>query len=269
MSELNEMRPETIAVLGSRRYCQDSRAEAIMSVIGATNWYTESNSASRRHSSTSMVLGTYSFLFVEEVFRKLGASFFNATLIRSLSSNELLRRPSIQGSLLPFCSVESSGVEEKTVQKWSFPESDHPSVRTWRIQTDGSVYIPHAGMLVSSDETEPSLPLRRCQIILAYPLEDDLKRYDDIPNDDPFQMVDLKDWAKNWMPSSPNYAVALTKSIVPGYQGLVIRGILLKQVDIQPTTLVKVGVFTTSSFMWREPFLNTEPARQVLNWVVL
>jgi hypothetical protein len=266
MKELNSMRPETITLLGAERYCEDSRAEAIMSVLGVTDWYTR---ATREGKNRNMVLGTYPLEFLRAAANRIGASFFNAVIVRSSSTDELLQKPSIRGSLLPFRPMERSGAEARFISKWGFEEEDHPSVKSWVIQADGSVRVSSAGILASStNESKPAIPL--CEICLAYPLDMRFKAKRPLQNDR-LQIVDIQEWSNTWLPISNNYAVALTRSRVPNRNGYCIRGILLKQVvGPDPGVLVKVGVFTTTSLYSRgHPSSATEPDPEPVDWTVL
>jgi hypothetical protein len=73
LKELDSIRPEAITLLGAERYCQDSRAEAIMSVLGVTDWSTRAVGEGKNR---NMVLGTYPLEFLRAAAERLGASFF-------------------------------------------------------------------------------------------------------------------------------------------------------------------------------------------------
>lgn len=57
ITELPEMTPITALVLGDQRYCESPRAEAIMSVVGCTDWFL--NDTSDDPGNRQLVLGRY------------------------------------------------------------------------------------------------------------------------------------------------------------------------------------------------------------------
>jgi hypothetical protein len=82
MSQILDSKPLTILALGNQRYCEENRAVAIMSVIGAKKWYKAlpvNGSGVRMNVDKDLVLGTYPLAFVEEVRARLGVEFFRST----------------------------------------------------------------------------------------------------------------------------------------------------------------------------------------------
>jgi hypothetical protein len=143
-----------VAILGlaNRRYCQDRRAEAIMSAVGATKWFKISSSDPRE---AETVLRQYPLSFVNEVRDYMGSSIF-FTSIPGLGFTGVLDRffgshgrdysgaLDAVGSLLPF----SFGSD--TFVMINGRPTPHPSVATSTIEKSGSVRIP-AGIVMSSD----------------------------------------------------------------------------------------------------------------------
>lgn len=88
MSELIWMSPSAVFTFGQLRQCSESRAEAIMSVIGATQWY-EDHIAEHGTAppEADLVLGLYPVAFLNEAASKLGPTFFTGapTDLRYLS----------------------------------------------------------------------------------------------------------------------------------------------------------------------------------------
>jgi hypothetical protein len=61
--------------MGSRRECTHNRGEAIMSVLGATDWH-------RNYEETKLIKGLYPWQFVQEVLKKVGpVEFFGASTL--------------------------------------------------------------------------------------------------------------------------------------------------------------------------------------------
>ncbi|KAF1985872.1 hypothetical protein K402DRAFT_394472 [Aulographum hederae CBS 113979] len=69
-----------ILALGDRRTCTGRRAEAIMSVIGATKWYSGADQSRREQ---NLVLGKYPLDFVQEVQSLIPRAFFGAIMKNS------------------------------------------------------------------------------------------------------------------------------------------------------------------------------------------
>lgn len=136
------------------RQCTGRRAEAIMSVLGVTEWFTEP--ASR----DDLVLGMYPVSFVNEAIRKIGPEFF--------LSKKPTGRPftflsyflgSMRGSLLPFEPLDHTSLRGRRPLKMShyqvYDPRFHPSVSSWSLLPSGSFKIARAAILASSLNPHP------------------------------------------------------------------------------------------------------------------
>lgn len=156
---INSDHPLNILSVGTSRHCKDSRSEAIMSVVGARDWYVDSIGGPDREES--LVLGTYNIAFLQELRDKYGHLFFllrpaNYGYVRDLwgsTQEEALSKQQQHmgqplGTMLPFW-------ESGTIYDLKFLPPllntvcsiAHPSVQTWVLRPDGSVYIPQAAII--------------------------------------------------------------------------------------------------------------------------
>ena len=155
MDHLLFISPMDILVLADRRQCKKdkNRAEAIMSAIGAVEWY--------RDTATSKVLvhNRYPISFLTEVRAKVGDGEFFRSRFLNYAALKIAKNfdktgelPSAAGTVLPF-GVDSTfdvaysqlGIDLDPVQQES-----HPSLQTWRIQLDASVTLTKVGILAST-----------------------------------------------------------------------------------------------------------------------
>lgn len=156
------------------RTCRMRRAEAIMSAIGATQWY---HHVPRAHHEQHLVLGVYPVQFLREVRRLFGDAFFASQFAVCCEFwdvyedvDERLRRPRedqagpvamastnprgafVVGTMLPFNSLRCSS--RRWCLNWPHsPESDRslPSNRTWELGDDGRVIMAEVSLIASSD----------------------------------------------------------------------------------------------------------------------
>lgn len=95
-------------VLGKLRQCSESRAEAIMSVICATNWFTSASAQTNRvPRENNLALGVYPLVFVQEVAEQVGEVFY-CTLKSTPVSSSYWTAPFAQQaveSMLPFAAA--------------------------------------------------------------------------------------------------------------------------------------------------------------------
>jgi hypothetical protein len=78
LTQMLDISPLKILVLANQRYCKHSRAQAIMSVLGATKWFSRCREEhGSRPSEDNLVLGTFPVEFVREVKTQLGVEFFS------------------------------------------------------------------------------------------------------------------------------------------------------------------------------------------------
>lgn len=151
--------PTIVCSMASTRQCTGSRAPAIMSALGVTEWYKQCamNTAqfeSNDPSAEPLLHGAYPADFIREAFSKFGATFFEsmpADIGISAEPSAAIRARTVLGSMMPFTNGELG-----LSRIWGSHDHlrvdpcDHPSVRSWNIREDGSVAIPHAGLVASS-----------------------------------------------------------------------------------------------------------------------
>ncbi|MCJ1387454.1 hypothetical protein MMC18_000297 [Xylographa bjoerkii] len=270
--DINWVSPGTVFTLGQLRHCSENRAEAIMSVVGATDWFT-SRLDEQRHPppEDSLVLGYYPGAFLNEARRKIGPTFFTAvpsdlrylTGAIDLSGGTwaILDNGRAVGSALPFT---SSSTHLQPPQKYAPAAWNHPSLADWNIQNDGSIRVRRAGIFTYS-ETDAIEKIEDDWI--TAPLIDENGQIT-LDSEVGLARGDLEDWLRDFsVPSeAPNYAVCLYQQIylsqeIPGPQS----GILLKQVKAKGphVTLVKVGLYLTYSC-----FARDVPTTEV-DWIIL
>jgi hypothetical protein len=79
LSSLLTMSRPTILILGNQRQCLERRAEAIMAVLDATEWFSTSSEGS---AEDELVLNLYPIDFVNEIRAKIGpATIFSSESI--------------------------------------------------------------------------------------------------------------------------------------------------------------------------------------------
>jgi hypothetical protein len=244
--------PSAVFTFGQFRQCTESRAEAIMSVVGATDWYrTHVAKTKTAPSEANLVLGLYPLPFVSEAAKKLGPTFYTAipSELQYLQSVVDLSRghweftadPHPVGSLLPF-SKGPGYFHVPTAPLMA--EQHHPAVREWEICRDGSVTIKKAGILTLSSVDE-------AEAIVFAPLYDgDETIHYDTPVRQ-VEAVDLGGWLADFEDPdrAPNYAVSLYQMTHFNNSVGLHVGLLLKSCGNfgAQTKLVKVGIFFTKA----------------------
>lgn len=156
------MRNQPPALVFSRalmRQCTGSRAPAIMSALGVTDWY-EKRIAQQSEmqspvggSQECLLFGMYPLDFVQEALLKLGASLLGPMTMQFGLDEETmsaLRKREIVGSLISFARRDTVEVGIIGGSSTLLAPRDHPAVRTWTILHDGSVRINQAGIVASS-----------------------------------------------------------------------------------------------------------------------
>jgi hypothetical protein len=146
-------------VLGANRVSTSPRAPAIMSAIGATDWFRGRTMQQFQspEEADQLVLGSYPLDFVEEVRNLCGAEFFScstatATLvIDPASGTEPAPGYPLRGTMLPFMPVPDE-LYQSTFESADSDghDIDHPSVGSRRIHRDGSVTLPTAAIVASN-----------------------------------------------------------------------------------------------------------------------
>ena len=146
MVQLINLSQLTPLILGAKRICTHCRAKAIMSVIGATNWFQTNDFAQFRspESADDMVFGLYPPAFIDEVRKCVGASFFlcenEATTLKTSSNRgDRVRQMNVlQETMLPF-SRDSAGRFSATAQKRK-GFVDHPTVAESTLGAGGGLF---------------------------------------------------------------------------------------------------------------------------------
>lgn len=251
MSELLAMSRPTILVLGNRRQCLERRAEAIMAVLDATDWFcADLDDANEK----DLILDTYPLEFINDVCRKIGpATFFSADSVDPYFFNvmkQLSRSQEVSpvGSLLPF----GTGAPKIFHEFGSNPGlSPHPTTDTWTVEKNGCVCITKA-LIVSSSTHEPGNESRTRPAVVFGPIVGSGNHRLILPQPN----MDLHQWIHSYEPSFPNYAVSMFISPKASV------GVILKQ--IAPGVLVKIG-----SFMENAVTDYLLPDAQEVHWTVL
>lgn len=232
------------------RYCKRSRAEAIMSVVGVTDWYHDRLNTGRLHETNreDLVLDKYPQVFLEEAIRKLGASFFSTNprffdLMKPLciirhddGTFQEVRVVDGKGTLLPVVSEPKYLVYQRV---FDMPSGvcDHPSLQTWHLLPDGSFQLAEVGIVATSADPE------REPIVVE--LLDAPRPGGGISpgRSDQLKDVDLRKYLQSFMPKE--YKVAV--SIYSGPE--VMSGLILLErqlvFNVKPKSrqFVKVGIF--------------------------
>jgi hypothetical protein len=238
--------PIDVLVLGNLRQCSDSRAQAIMSVLGATDWFTQCLGQTRPlPSEGNLILGMYPLEFVQEVAQKFGGSFFSS--IKSSPTRLRLLRAALTGqslgSMLPF-SIPKFRPSITTMGSSNGNMEDHPAVTTWSVLPGGSVKTDFVGIVASSQETSSSG-------IQAWTIVTHGQKSS-------FVHAELRDTLRRLSKTYLWYAVALSRDSV------MLSGIIFQSARLKLQSkryMIKVGYFHT---------LQREfPISQHVNWLVL
>ena len=241
LQKLHTLTRPLILAIGHDRQCTRRRGEAIMSAVGATEWFRASSGR-----EDNLVLGRYPLTFLNEVRRKTGsAAFFNSVPERTeefhgmiekycAGSSQYVGELDPVGSLLPF---GAGGGSTALV----LDHVEHPSVEDWIINETGSVNIAKA-CIVASVGNESLFNDRYCYIAGA-----GVER----------QSGNLNDWISNYKPHMPNYAVCTLYG-----QDFDVRGVLLKE--------IRRGVFVKVGYFQGEASSSFNPGKvQSVQWLVL
>ncbi|TRX92899.1 hypothetical protein FHL15_006305 [Xylaria flabelliformis] len=162
----------TAFILGRDRICTHSRAAAIMSVTGATDWFHDRTLEQFRSgdATETLVCGVYPLAFVNEVYKKIGGTFFTCpvkaatTFITNVDGEDRLHIS--PGTMLPFMPVHEQQRGFAVMNNAVLSElPDHRSVSKWKIQADGSVFIPAASIVASNRGINTAQLDRKCSII--------------------------------------------------------------------------------------------------------
>lgn len=238
--------PAIILRLGNLRYCRRRRAEAIMSAVGATEWF------SRGENSESLVLGLYPLSFIEELRSKRGSGLFfsEATikfdiLQKILYWNDYDGPVELVGSMLPFGDGKQINSHDNLLTS-----SEDSAVASWTIDAAGRVRMKEALLHLLDDQTD-TLDLS-CSF--AAPLITDDILHISLRSG---TIKDLRLWMNYYKPEFRNYAVCLMKG--PRQYS----GILLK--ELASGVLIRVGSYT----IWSNDSSQSMGTRSKMEWLVI
>jgi hypothetical protein len=252
MSDLLIMSPVDILGLGQMRYCTNTdRAVAIMSALGVIDWFNEQKEHDSKRSLEELVGGQYPLAFVQEFHRRFGSITFATTDVSGLDETfyeapELLQTDiaALKGSMLPFTrsmqSPKVSGIE-------IICPIDHPTVRTWSIQQNGSVKMDNVCIIASSHGSKghPVMATIFPRSTRTPDLEDLVLR-----------MVSFR-------PHAEKYAICLMRNTTTMY-----RGVILERVYPQRNLFLDVGSFYAdeqASSLLKDRFEQST----TVDWIVL
>lgn len=175
MISYNGVHPVGILEIGCGRQCKHSRSEAIMSVLGCTDWHKAALEARKQqgmllsYDKPSLVLGQYTYEFLDEIRQKYGFVFFSSS--HKVTNFFFLARDQEApvGSILPFSPrIIELVLEQKEISEAKMLASSqpHPSIKTWELLRDGSVKIVDEGIIYAAPKDIPvmnadSLPKRK------------------------------------------------------------------------------------------------------------
>lgn len=151
--------PTIVCSMASARRCTGSRAPAIMSALGVTEWYKQcavstGQFESQDLSAEPLLHGAYPADFIREAFSKFGAAFFEpmpGDISISVETCEAIEARTVLGSMMPFTRGEF-GLSRiwGSYDHLRIDPCEHPSVKSWTIHADGTVRITRAGLVASS-----------------------------------------------------------------------------------------------------------------------
>jgi hypothetical protein len=206
-----------------------------MSVIGATDWFTNSAASITQFDDTpepDLVLGRFPLPFLNEVKDKLGPLFFSSCLTE-VDDLVGLRQQDVTaaniqgvGSLLPF------GPNAELIRfrsRWQSADLQaHPSISSWDIQQDGSVQIAAVGIVASTLEIYDGNEIAaRVMAPLSYGSVG--------KGANMYETSNLHKWIREYCVGRTSYAVCLFYG--SGYN----EGIILEEISGEGTVLVKTG----------------------------
>ncbi|RDW58345.1 hypothetical protein BP5796_12275 [Coleophoma crateriformis] len=250
-SALRVPTPTGLFIMANLRQCSDERAPAIMSALGVTDWYQNDVIQKRKKCNKKKVLDAYPLSFVREAAHKFGAAFYGSwsPIAREIPvkwNPEGLRGA---GSMLPFTRPKDKlyhgigGVPENS----PFNIVDHPSVKTWVINADGSVRMRSAGIIAAKGQSK-NIPYE-ATVMMMY--------CDGSYSPHPY-IYDLDNLVQHLPNSEAVYAISLYGDA--NYQhGIILQG--SKAFWSSVSWLVKTGVFYAYN-------KEMQPAEAV-NWIVV
>ncbi|KAI1752080.1 hypothetical protein F4782DRAFT_503161 [Xylaria castorea] len=210
--------PVVVVGLGSHRYCQERRAEAIMAAAGITDWFETSTDSDRER---DLVLGQYPLRFVRELQQKAGAHFFYSRPF-DVDLNAIRGSRTPVGSMLPFGPPGS----RKSIREAKTADSVFDT-SAWTVQPSGSVNLDKVG-LVARPKQGP------VEDLFGFIIAPDSSRSASI-GEVVESLGSLYEWLETYEVSlGQNYAIHLFHE--NGSSGLLLK-------ELEPNVLLKVGIY--------------------------
>ncbi|KAJ5801559.1 uncharacterized protein N7518_003627 [Penicillium psychrosexuale] len=271
MNNLHELKREQILFLATSRYCSHSRAQAIMSVLGMTEWYTSATAMpeQRQPNKPGFVFDQYPLAFVQEVARNLGSSFFiTAVLADYPPVDDVKTQDIVRGTMLPFRARIS---EARRLYVPRLEMADHPSVSTWEVRGDGAVFLPQVEILFSSDSDYGDIKYMTCFVDLSLPVPEHIVEREHFQPQGSMYHGDLRYWIKQLIPEiygvrGTYYAIHLRYR--PGqWHGLLLMAARSGD-SSQPEKMIKIGNLHVLTLVGDGEYLPRRKSVDV-NWIVL
>lgn len=255
MHKLLGLGPIDVLLLGNQRYCEDAnRAVAIMSVLGATDWYDSrvariEDVKGNDMDSLQFVYRRYPVEFLNEVRAHFGGLFFyiSETIVPRKNRYSFSWWPwkrritgtKQKATMLPLTEDMQFG-HMRIVPTDTIHNLDHPTVQTWSINVDGSVSILKAGVVAASSscgrQRDPDAVLPRAIVSASIP-----GRKQPFPSN---HTVSLTEWLDSFRPSADKYAIVLFRKMLFFRRTWSYKGVLLERVYRQNTRdFINIGLF--------------------------
>ncbi|KAK8133131.1 hypothetical protein PG999_001304 [Apiospora kogelbergensis] len=253
----------TPIVLGTMREATASRGEAIMAVTGATGWHMGRSVTQFQNASDAedLLFGLYPFEFIHELRQSCGAFFFmyQQEMSTLIYTEKGFIDPGFRGTMLPFMKDSPAGYNVlSTDEVGDRNVTDHPSTESWRLERDGSVWLPQVAIAAGSNCNITSGAQGLATYLIA-----------DIGYNDPYisgirQTLHIKGDLVDIVNSLKEEAVA----VCTGFSSWHIFGIILQRSTKGSGPFVKAGTFFTS-IVQELDFVFSIPEPVPVNWRVL
>lgn len=157
LSNLTSPSRMSLLIAADSRVSRGPRAEAIMSAVGASDWFNDHVAKTgMAHPQKNLVFGLYDLEFMEEVLAKIGPPFFLTFRFPPNTLEDAVEgRP--LGTMLP---LSFSPEKWQTTMSIDFHTTNWTSGTTdgWRMQLDGSIWVSQAAILAHVDSDGWQLP---------------------------------------------------------------------------------------------------------------
>ncbi|KAL2795521.1 hypothetical protein BJX66DRAFT_350518 [Aspergillus keveii] len=208
-----------------------NRAEAIMSAVGAVDWYRTANDrpksivqGSQRSNSSLLAIrstapsNSYPPAFLQEVAEKVGPQFYATVfspdgltrgLFRTLGRNRDTPYPEGPATMLPF-GFDVLTKNENMTARFGLHGTPHPSVRTWTINADLSVDIHQAAIISYTGQVRSPGDHTKLLAKIHAPDADGSSFRQSRTEEE----VDLDFWVDGFVPQTRNFAVVYTMGLL-------------------------------------------------------